>query len=90
MTTAVHHLFVLIFVRERRGLQATFLVVGYEPPVSLIGWVPVLGYLVGRYVLYVTARHRLKGAAWRNEQGTARRALVTYLLGLAWNIGSFF
>jgi hypothetical protein len=63
LTTAVHHLFVLMFVRERRGLQATFLVVGYEPPVSLIGWVPVLGYLVGRYVLYITARHRLKGAA---------------------------
>ncbi len=53
---AVQHLFVLVFVRERRGFWATFPVVAYAGGViALLFWIPVLGYLLGLYGLYVAA-----------------------------------
>lgn len=50
----VQHLFVLMFVRERRGFWATFLVVAYSSAIQLLSWIPVLGYLISLYGIYVT------------------------------------
>jgi len=52
---AIQHLFVFLFVRERRGFWGTFPVVAYGgAAISLFSWMPVLGYLASIYGIYVT------------------------------------
>jgi hypothetical protein len=52
---AIQHLFVFLFVRERRGFWGTFPVVAYGgAAISLFSWVPILGYLASIYGIYVT------------------------------------
>ena len=84
LTAAIQHLFVLLFVRERRGFWATFLVVAYQSAVWLVSWVPVLGLLVNLYGIYVVT------VGLREMHGTTTgRALlaviVPYVLPLAWS-----
>ena len=53
---AIQHRFVFMFVREWRGFRTTFPVVAYAGGVIvLLSWLPVLGYLLGLYRLYVAA-----------------------------------
>ncbi len=74
----IQHLFVFLFVRERRGfIEATFLVVAYESAIFLATWVPVLGYLAFLYGIYVTA------VGLRELHGTTTtRALLAALVPL--------
>lgn len=52
---AIQHLFVFLFVRERRGFWGTFPVVAYGgSAISLFSWMPILGYLASIYGIYVT------------------------------------
>ena len=52
---AIQHLFVFLFVRERRGFWGTFPVVAYGgATISLFSWMPILGYLASIYGIYVT------------------------------------
>lgn len=53
--TAIQHFFVFLFVRERRGYWGTFPVVAYGgSALTLFTWIPVLGYLMGFYGVYVS------------------------------------
>lgn len=53
---ALYQLLVRIFVgRENAGFAATFKVFTYVSAVSLLSWVPVLGYLMSLYAFYLTA-----------------------------------
>jgi hypothetical protein len=72
---AIQHLFVLLFVRERRGFWGTFPVVAYGgAALSLISWVPILGYLASIYGIYVTT------VGLREMHGTSTtRALLAAL-----------
>lgn len=49
----IQHLFVAIFVRQGSGFEATLRVVAYAYPLSLVSWIPVIGYLVILYGVYV-------------------------------------
>jgi hypothetical protein len=74
--TALQHLFVFLFVRQRRGYWGTFPAVAYgTSAVSLITWVPVLGYLASLYGVYVLT------VALRDLHGTTTlRALLAAAL----------
>jgi len=80
---AIQHLFVLLFVREKRGFWGTFPVVAYGgAAISLFSWVPVLGYLATIYGIYVTTM----GLREMHGISTTRAllaALIPALLGLA-------
>lgn len=53
--TFVQHLFVMLFVRDRRDYYATFPAAIYaSQALGLFSWIPILGYLVGLYGVYVT------------------------------------
>lgn len=78
---AIQHFFVFLFVRQRRGYWATFPVMAYGSALSLFSWIPLLGYLVALYGVYVTT------IALREMHGTTTTrallaALVPALLGL--------
>lgn len=78
---AIQHLFVFLFVRERKGLWGTFPVVAYGSAISFLSWIPVLGYLATLYGVYVTT----VGLREMHGTSTARAllaALVPTLLGL--------
>lgn len=84
---AIQHLFVLLFVRERRGYWGTFPVVAYGSALSLFSWIPVVGYLISLYGIYVTT------VGLREMHGTTTprallAALVPSLFGLAGVISS--
>lgn len=52
----LYQLLVRIFVgRENAGFATTFKVFTYVSAVSLLSWVPVLGYLMSLYAFYLTA-----------------------------------
>lgn len=52
---ALQHFFVFLFVRERRGYWGTFPVFAYGGgALALFSWIPILGYLVGLYGVYIT------------------------------------
>ena len=81
--TAIHHLFILLFVRQQRGFPATFLVVAYGSALQLLSWIPVLGYLATLYGIYVFT------VGLREVHGTTTTqallaALVPSLLALVW------
>lgn len=79
---AIQHLFVLVFVRRRRGFQSTFLVVAYGGSViSLLTWVPIAGYLAVLYGVYVTAMG-LKELHGTTIARASLAALVPAVLGL--------
>lgn len=87
--SAIQHLFVLVFVRGRRGFRSTFLVVAYANAIVLVAWIPVLGYLLGLYGIYVVAI----GLREMHGTTTARAllaALIPYLLQLAWSATALF
>lgn len=52
--SGIQHLFVVIFVRSRRNFEATLRVLTYATAISLLSWIPVIGYLASLYGLYVT------------------------------------
>ena len=87
---AIQHLFVLLFVRERRGFWGTFPVVAYGgAALSLLSWIPVLGYLVMLYGVYVTTM----GLREMHGTSTARAllaALVPALFGLLFLVPALF
>lgn len=52
--TLVQHLLTLPFIRMGEGIKATFLVVAYAMnAVTLLSWIPVVGYLAILYGVYV-------------------------------------
>lgn len=81
--SAIQHLFVFVFVRERRGFWGTFPVVAYgSSAISLLSWIPLLGYLASLYGVYVTV------VGLRELHGTTTvraslAVLVPFLIGLA-------
>lgn len=78
---AIQHLFVLIFMRQRRGFWGTLPVVAYgASALSLLAWIPILGYLVNVYGIYVTAMG-LKELHGATTTRALLAALVPYLLG---------
>ena len=87
---AIQHLFVLLFVRERRGFWGTFPVVAYGgAALSLLSWVPILGYLVTLYGVYVTTM----GLREMHGTSTARAllaALVPALFSLLFLVPALF
>ena len=80
---AVQHFFVFLFVRERRGYWGTFPVVAYGGgALVLFSWIPILGYLVSLYGVYITT------VGLRELHGTSTTrallaSLVPTLLGFA-------
>lgn len=85
LVAIVVHLFVFVFVRERRSFRATFLVVAYGSAILLVDWIPVLGYLVSLYGIYVVA----VGIRELHDTTTTRAllaVLVPYLLPYAWSV----
>ena len=88
---AIQHLFVFLFVRERRGFWGTFPVVAYgAAAISLLfSWIPILGYLVMLYGIYVTT----VGLREMHGTSTARAllaALVPTLLSLLFLVPALF
>jgi hypothetical protein len=87
---AIQHLFVFLFVRERRGIWGTFPVVAYGgAALSLLSWIPILGYLVMLYGIYVTT----VGLREMHGTSTARAllaALVPTLLSLLFLVPALF
>jgi hypothetical protein len=87
---AIQHLFVFLFVRERRGFWGTFPVVAYGgAALSLLSWIPILGYLVMLYGIYVTT------VGMREMHGTTTprallAALVPTLLSLLFLVPALF
>lgn len=56
ISAVIQQLFVFVFVRQRRGFRSTFAVIAYGSSViSLLTWVPILGYLATLYGIYVVA-----------------------------------
>ena len=87
---AIQHLFVFLFVRERRGFWGTFPVVAYGgAALSLLSWIPILGYLVMLYGIYVTT----VGLREMHGTSTARAllaALVPTLFSLLFLVPALF
>ena len=87
---AIQHLFVFLFVRERRGFWGTFPVVAYGgAAISLFSWMPILGYLASIYGIYVTT------VGLREMHGTSTTrallaALVPTLLSLLFLVPALF
>jgi hypothetical protein len=87
---AIQHLFVFLFVRERRGFWGTFPVVAYgAAAISLFSWMPILGYLASIYGIYVTT------VGLREMHGTSTTrallaALVPTLLSLIFLVPALF
>jgi hypothetical protein len=87
---AIQHLFVFLFVRERRGFWGTFPVVAYGgAAISLFSWMPILGYLASIYGIYVTT------VGLREMHGTSTTrallaALVPTLLSLIFLVPALF
>lgn len=54
LLVAVQHLFVAIFVRQRRDFDATLCAVAYSSVFWLFEGIPVVGYLVTLYLIYVS------------------------------------
>ena len=89
VTAVIQHLFVLIFVRQRRGFEATFRVAAYGSAISLFSWIPIVGYLVTLYGVYVYTM----GLKKLHSTSTTRAllaALVPILLNLSFTVLSFF
>ena len=80
---AIQHLFVMLFVRDRQTFYATFPVGVYgSSALGLFSWVPLLGYLVSLYGVYVTT------VGLREMHGTTTTrallaALIPYLIGIS-------
>jgi hypothetical protein len=87
---AIQHLFVFLFVRERRGFWGTFPVVAYGgAAISLFSWIPILGYLASIYGIYVTTM----GLREMHETSTTRAllaALFPTLLSLLFLVPALF
>ena len=87
---AIQHLFVFLFVRERRGFWGTFPVVAYGgAAISLFSWMPILGYLASIYGIYVTTM----GLREMHETSTTRAllaALFPTLLSLLFLVPALF
>lgn len=76
----IQHLFVAIFVRQRRGFEATLRVVAYASALSLLSWIPVAGYLVTLYGVYVYTM----GFRELHSTSTTRALLAALVLTLIW------
>lgn len=74
------HLLVMIFVRPRGHFEATFKVQAYASALSLIGWIPVVSYLVILYGAYV----RILGIRELHGTGTFRASLAVLVPMLFW------
>ncbi len=88
LVAAVQHFFVFLFVRERSGYWGTFPVVAYGSALSLFSWIPIFGYLVSIYGVYVT----MVGLRELHQTSTTRAllaALVPAMFGFAWIVTSF-
>lgn len=85
----IQHLFVMIFVRQRRNFEATLRVVAYGSALSLLSWIPVVGYVATFYLIYVYTM----GFKELHSASTTRAllaALVPALLSLSFAILSIF
>lgn len=88
IVAAVQHLFVMIFVRPRKGFDATLRVNAYASALALLSWVPVVGYLASLYALYVT----MVGIKELHETSTRRAMLalvvplLLFLANAAWSL----
>ncbi|MGB3634413.1 MAG: YIP1 family protein [Rubrobacteraceae bacterium] len=85
----VQHLFVMIFIRQRRGFEATFRMLAYGSALSLLGWIPIVGYLAIFYGVYVFT----VGFRELHSTSTTRAllaALVPILIWLPFFVLSFF
>ena len=85
---AFQHLFVAIFIRPRKGFDATLRVAAYSSALALLSWVPVVGHLASAYGLYVT----MAGLRVLHETSTTRAMLATlvpflvFLASTAWSL----
>lgn len=85
----IQHLFVMIFVRQRRNFEATLRVVAYGSALLLLSWIPILGYIATFYLIYVYT----VGFKELHSASTTRAllaALVPALLSLSFAILSIF
>ncbi|MGF1473277.1 MAG: YIP1 family protein [Rubrobacteraceae bacterium] len=76
----IQHLFVMVFVRQRRGFEATLRVVAYGSAISLLSWIPVVGYLATLYIVYVYTM----GFRELHSASTTRALLAALLPILIW------
>jgi hypothetical protein len=50
----IWHLLVMLFLRPRHeGYEATFRVAAYSTVVYLVSWIPILGWILGLYGIYL-------------------------------------
>ena len=84
---AFQHLLVMIFVRRRKGFEATLRVEAYATAVALLGWIPIVGHPASAYGLYIT----MLGIKELHETTTTRALLATlvplliFLANIAWS-----
>jgi hypothetical protein len=90
ISAVIQQLFVFIFVRERRGFRSTFAAIAYGGGViSLLSWIPILGYIATLYGIYVVA----VGLKELHVTTTTRALLasaVPALLGLVGTLRALF
>lgn len=85
----IQHIFVMIFVRQRRNFEATLRVVAYGSALSLLSWIPIVGYIAIFYLVYVYTM----GFKELHAASTTRAllaALVPTLLSFSFAILSIF
>lgn len=88
LTAAVQHLFVGVFVRSRKGFNATLRVNAYASAVALLSWIPIVGYLASLYGLYVT----MLGIRELHETTTKRASLailvplLVFVVSVVWTL----
>ncbi len=76
------HLCVMIFVRQRRGFEATLNVTAYTSAIVLFNWLPLIGFLVGLYSCYIVMIGVREGHATTTRRALLA-ALIPLLIGLA-------
>ena len=77
------HLCVMIFVRQRRGFEATLNVTAYTSALALFSWLPLLGFLIGFYSFYI-----IMIGVRETHATTTRRALLAALVPLLLSLAS--
>jgi hypothetical protein len=73
---AIWHLLVMLLVRPgNAGYEATFRVAAYASVVSLVSWIPILGWLLGLYAIFLA----VVGIREVHTTTTGRAALVVLI-----------
>ena len=76
IVAGVYHLFVILFVRRSNaGFEATFKASAYAAAIALLTWIPVVGFLLRFYGLYLS----IVGIRELHSTTTARAAAVVLI-----------